>query len=184
MALAISSVKTFAEGNHKVKTFQLAWDSSYLSGGETLTAATLGLYTITDFKIDSTSGFVFKYDYTNSVVKAYTVCNTYTATVDPASMLTDTVANTDVTITGAVTTDIVEVIPPNTLEAGIVVQQAWVTATNTVRLRLCNTSSGTVDPASATWTFNLRNASGALKEVKSTYDLSAVTGVRAKVQGF
>lgn len=183
MALTLTSRSQVVAGNKRNVYITAAWDSSYASGGESLTAANLGLRTITRLTAEPMSGFVFLYDYTNSVLRAYTQFNTYTATVDIASLATDAIANTQVTVAGALTTDIVDVIPPVTLEAGISIQTAWVSAADTIQVRVSNTSAGTVDAASGTFTFNLHNASGAPKEVKSAYSLAAVTGVRIKAEG-
>lgn len=105
-----------------------------------------------------------------------------TTSVNPASLATDAIANLDVTVTGAATTDDVWVVPAVTLEAGIVVQSARVQSADTVRLRLLNTSAGTVDAAAANWDFILRNAKAREIEATST-ELQAFTAVKLEVAG-
>lgn len=75
-----------------------------------------------------------------------------TVAVNPASIAANTTGDTDVTITGALTTDIVTVHPPSTLEAGLVSGGAWVQSANTVRIRLGNVTAAPIDGASANWT--------------------------------
>ena len=52
-----------------VKT--VALDSSYPTGGESLTAAMLGLSTVVFLIAQPTSGYVFEYNYTDSKLLAY-----------------------------------------------------------------------------------------------------------------
>ena len=73
------------------------------------------------------------------------------ATVDPASLGAASVANTAVTVTGVLSGDVVEPIPPAAFEA--VAVQSAIASANTVTLRLVNGSAGAIDPASATWSF-------------------------------
>lgn len=77
----------------------------------------------------------------------------YTATVNPASLATGTSNDTAVTVTGVLTTDYVQAIPPAALEAGINLSHAWANAADSITVRVSNVSAGTVDAASATWTF-------------------------------
>lgn len=58
-------------GNLRYARVTIAFDSSYPTGGESLTAADLGLKTIDLLQVQSKSGLVFEYDYTNSKVLAY-----------------------------------------------------------------------------------------------------------------
>lgn len=86
---------------------------------------------------------------------ALTLVKTGTVAVDPASLLTATLNETAVTITGAAVGDIVIMNPPSALEATLAFAGAYVSATNTVKVRLANISAGTVDGASASWTYTL-----------------------------
>lgn len=90
--------------------------------------------------------------------KAYTFVNGAkleygTVAVDPASLTTGSEGNTDVTITGAKTGDLVFMSPPATLDSGLVFKGASVQSADTVRVVLRNASGSTVDGASLTWSY-------------------------------
>jgi sarcosine oxidase gamma subunit len=70
-------------------------------------------------------------------------------------MLTLTSNETSVTISGAAAGDIVIMNPPSDLESSLTYGGAYVSATDTVKVRLTNHSAGTVDGASTTWTYCL-----------------------------
>lgn len=76
-----------------------------------------------------------------------------TVAVNPGSLLTLTSEDVSVTITGAATGDIVIMNPPSTLESSLSFAGAYVSATNTVKVRITNHSASTVDGASTTWTY-------------------------------
>jgi hypothetical protein len=71
MALTISSVNYSTNGGMLRTSGLLAFDSSYPTGGEALTAANMGLNTLESVDILSKNGFTFEYDHTNSKVLAY-----------------------------------------------------------------------------------------------------------------
>lgn len=74
-----------------------------------------------------------------------------TATLNFASTLNGaTSAELTVTVTGAAAGDKVVIGAPATLEAGLI-PFGYVSAANTVSIRVANVSGGTVDPASASW---------------------------------
>lgn len=76
---------------------------------------------------------------------------TATATLNFASTASAaTSAELTVTVTGAAVGDKVVLGAPSTLEAGLI-PFGYVSATNTVSIRVFNGSGGTVDPASASW---------------------------------
>lgn len=75
---------------------------------------------------------------------------TATATLDFASTADGAVASLTATVTGAATGDFVIVSPPGNFGAGLLAF-GFVSAANTVTVRLINGSGSTVDPASATW---------------------------------
>lgn len=76
---------------------------------------------------------------------------TATATLNFASTATGAVATAlTVTVTGAAVGDKVVLGAPSTLEAGLIAF-GFVSAADTVSIRLANLSGGTVDPASASW---------------------------------
>ena len=73
MALTVAVTRRNVAGHQNIVTGTIAFDSSYPTGGESLTAADLGLRTV-DLMLfqQSDIGFTFSYDYTNSKVKVYT----------------------------------------------------------------------------------------------------------------
>lgn len=74
-------------------------------------------------------------------------------TVNPASIAAGAVGETTVTITGVQVGDLVQLIPPTTLEAGLVIGQPFVSAADTVKFRMINGTGGAVDAASGSWTY-------------------------------
>lgn len=75
---------------------------------------------------------------------------TATATLDFASIAAGAVGTLTATVTGAATGDFVIVAPPGNLTAGLVFC-GFVSAANTVTIRIINGTAGAVDPASATF---------------------------------
>jgi|SRR5262245_28634247 len=71
MALTISNKVALSMGNAWGVGFQIAFDSSYASGGESLLPADIGLSTILFTNFAPRSGFSFEYDYTNQVLKVF-----------------------------------------------------------------------------------------------------------------
>lgn len=78
------------------------------------------------------------------------VALTATATLDFASIAAGAVGTLTTTVTGAATGDFALVSPPGNLTAGLV-HSAFVSAANTVTIRIINGTAGAIDPASATW---------------------------------
>jgi hypothetical protein len=70
MALTITSLNIRPVSNSYAVTGQVAFDSSYPTGGESLTARDIGLRTIDFIVFEQRSGVVFDYDYTNAKVLA------------------------------------------------------------------------------------------------------------------
>jgi hypothetical protein len=75
---------------------------------------------------------------------------TATASLDFASTAQNTCNELSIPLSGAATGDAVSISPPAAIEAGFV-WSAYVSSANTVSIRLCKITSGTVDPANATW---------------------------------
>lgn len=71
-------------------------------------------------------------------------------TLDFPSIAAGAIAELTVTVVGAAAGDVVHLGPPATLEAGLMAS-ARVSATDTVTIRVHNTTGGAVDPVSATW---------------------------------
>ncbi len=77
-----------------------------------------------------------------------------TAVLDLAAIATITAAYQAVTVPGVLATDVlVNIVPPSGLEAGVIVSGGYVSAANTVQVRLGNPTAGSINPASATWGF-------------------------------
>lgn len=77
-----------------------------------------------------------------------------TATLDFGSIGAGAVAELTIPLTGAVAGDSVAVAAPAALEAGLVFS-AFVSAADTVSLRVGNLTAGAIDPASADWTVSV-----------------------------
>lgn len=74
MALTITRTGDWhgVAGNLRYAYVKVDFDSSYPTGGESLTPADVGMREFVDVKIHPTSGFLFEYDYTNEKILAYT----------------------------------------------------------------------------------------------------------------
>lgn len=74
------------------------------------------------------------------------------AAIDFPSMAADSESTLAVTVSGVTTSGkfVVSLGWSSQLETGIVVKQAWVSAANTVSIRIANVSAATIDPASVT----------------------------------
>ena len=72
MALTVSVTRRVTAGNQHIVTGTIAFDSSYPTGGESFTAADLGLRVVDLMLVQATKGFDYEYDYTNSKVLVYT----------------------------------------------------------------------------------------------------------------
>jgi hypothetical protein len=76
------------------------------------------------------------------------------ATVDAAVMTANDSQDETVTVTGVKATDVViATIPPSNLDDDVVVSHAYVSAANTIVVRIANVGAGTPNPASGTWRF-------------------------------
>ena len=75
---------------------------------------------------------------------------TTTATLDFANILAAAIGTTTVTLRGAEPGNVVLLGPPSTIEAGLV-WSAYVSANDTITIRLYNGTGLAIDPASATW---------------------------------
>lgn len=73
-----------------------------------------------------------------------------TGAVDFGNAVAGAIVTGTITVTGAATGDAVALAPPSTIDAGLV-WAGFVSAANTVTIRLLNTTGGAIDPASATW---------------------------------
>lgn len=72
MALTVTEVsRNQGPGNRMEVIATVTFDSSYATGGESLTPASLGFQTFDFVSVTTSGGCVFEYDHTNSKVKAY-----------------------------------------------------------------------------------------------------------------
>ncbi len=67
--LTVTSTTEDVWGKKRVKIKSIAFDSSYASGGESLTKASIGLAATDEVIILPKNGYTFEYDYTNETVK-------------------------------------------------------------------------------------------------------------------
>lgn len=97
---------------------------------------------------DGTNFFV-----TNSTNARYTLAKTLTntAVLDFASTVAQSSTDLTITVTGAIDGDVVSIGVPNAAINANSSYSAWVSAVNTVKIRFNNYSTGTIDPASATF---------------------------------
>lgn len=157
---------------------KITFDSSYATGGESLTPADLGFDTnvvIVQLTAHTAAGYQFEYDYTNKKLKAYTPLRKFTGTLDPASLASVTARDDSVTMTGVLTThEIVAGRGPDALESKLVPKGYRASGADTITVRQDNPSAAAIDAASGTWTVFAANANMAGIEVASTTDLSAV----------
>jgi hypothetical protein len=72
------------------------------------------------------------------------------ATLDFSSIPANSTAQLTITVTGAAVGDVVQLGPPAALEVGLMAT-GFVSAANTVTVRLANVTTSSIDPASATW---------------------------------
>lgn len=83
-----------------------------------------------------------------SYVKAYTV------SVDPASIAAGVMAETTVTVTGVTTADTIVANPPTNLNADLEICAVYVSAADTVKIRLRNNhATNAVDETAKNWKF-------------------------------
>jgi hypothetical protein len=73
MSLTTTLVTQDVFGNKRMNCLNLAFDSSYPTGGEALAAQTMGLLNIDYVQFEPSEGFTFSYDHTNNKVQAYQV---------------------------------------------------------------------------------------------------------------
>lgn len=77
-----------------------------------------------------------------------------TVSINLASIAAGAEATVAVTVSGAAVGDIVVVNPP-ALTAGLGISYAYVSATDTVTIRVRNASGGAIDEAAGTWSYLL-----------------------------
>ena len=118
------------------------------SGSQLLIDAQVG--SISKFKVDNNGGLTASGTVTVGSGTAITRVLSATATLDFPSIASNDTHTLTITVTGAVAGDSVFLGCPAGLDAGLIFC-ASVTATNTVTVRMHNSSGGSTDPASATF---------------------------------
>lgn len=79
MALTLSKVSSTVVGNKRLKIYDVTFDSSYATGGESLTASDVGLRKVehvagSNLAVSSTpTAYFTSYDYTNAKLLAFTL---------------------------------------------------------------------------------------------------------------
>lgn len=83
MALSVTLLDMTVVGNKRMHTFKIAFDSSYPTGGEPLTASDLGLSILDFIMVEPAHGMLFEYDHANSKLKAMypSISHTHTITI-------------------------------------------------------------------------------------------------------
>ena len=79
-------------GNLKYKAIEITFDSSYPTGGESLTPGMIGFDDIINIVIEPSDGISFSYDYTNEKIKAYGVAPVPVTITDDDSAASNGVA--------------------------------------------------------------------------------------------
>lgn len=119
------------------------------------TAANFASSSGTPLVVNRTTGIAYVLDSTESVVEVgfrSTISAVYanTASLTFGAVASNGVAEQTITVTGAAAGDAVAVGAPAALETGLTFS-AYVSAANTVTVRLHNNTAGPVTPAVATW---------------------------------
>lgn len=96
MALTVTTADENVAGARKTKVVNVTFDSSYPTGGEGFTPASVGFVSFTFVDIAPSDGYVYEFDYTNNKIIAYWVDTTTDGA--PMAQVADT---TD--LSGAVT---------------------------------------------------------------------------------
>lgn len=87
--------------------------------------------------------------------KLFVPAKKFSATINPTSVANATAANQTFTVSGLTTDmDIVGICMPS-LEAGVTISNAFVSATNTLSIRFSNNTAAPIDPASQTVRFSV-----------------------------
>ena len=71
MALTVAVTERSQSGNKIVNRGTIAFDASYPTGGESLTANQLGLRVVESINFEVEVGHVLEYDYSNATVKVF-----------------------------------------------------------------------------------------------------------------
>ena len=186
MALAISNSKTSVFGNKRISNFDVAFDSSYPTGGEPLSLSNLGLSEVDIVLISQKSGYMLEYDYTNKKVLAYrsagfTPAGSVAAPVFTGDALATHTHKQQIATGATAAADSTSgALAKNAAGTETVVRLMGTAISTTYELgeseaKTAGTPAGTNNAPAFTGT---AVAAAALIEVANTTDLSALTGVR------
>ncbi|MEW6214548.1 MAG: hypothetical protein AB1478_04995 [Nitrospirota bacterium] len=172
MALSITIKGHNVIGNRRQTIATVDFDSSYPTGGESLTARNLALGIIDMLQVESKSGYIFDYDYTNNKLKVFypraAIANTLAIADHAALAHSGTAATTPALAHEAGATAVTSTaatMPDHAAAACTVTQPADHAA-------MAHTISGVAGVAA-----------GAGEEVPDTTNLSALTSVRVIAMG-
>lgn len=154
MAVTVTINKREAVGRARYRSGTIDFDASYPTGGESLSAADLGLGSVDLCLLAPASGLMFEYDHTNSKVKALYPTGGAAA---PATRVAPVAA------------------APTASGANAVVPAGATAVTSTAAQPTLTITQPTITAPALTAGIGL--------EVGNTTDLSAVTGVRFVVWG-
>lgn len=73
MPLTLTERARGVAGNLRYAVYTVAFDSSYASGGEPLTAANMNMDSVHLVEADAPAGYHVAYDYTNALLRAYRI---------------------------------------------------------------------------------------------------------------
>lgn len=167
--------QVYAAGTPRFLTGRFTFPASYTTGGNSMDLRTF-FNSLQGVLIAPRDGFAFQYDLAARTVMAFTNFHEFTPSVDPPSIAAGTATDVAVTVTGVVTADHITAIPPAAIEAGLVLLTARASGTNTVTLRLHNSTAGAIDGAARTW--NILAYSARERQVPAGTNLSALTDIR------
>lgn len=160
MALTISNLVRHNVGDARLHVGTIDFDSSYPTGGESLTPANVGLVKIDSMDFDSQSGYTFVYDHSNQKVLVYVASPG--GTLDKPTFTVNS--------SGAIGTN---------MEIGLSADAATATlegGTGITAQRVLTTTSPVGTP-----TFT--GTASALAEVAGSTSLATLTGVRFRAWG-
>jgi hypothetical protein len=180
-----SSYPNESFGSVRCRCVTATMDSSYPTGGESLTAVELGFpvgSTILLVLATPASGYLPEYDYTNNKLKVLTPIKSYAVTHDAASINAETSADQTLTVTGVGATDqAIGIQGPAAMTARGAFQSTRVTAANEVTARITNFGDDAVDTASGSYLIHTTGANGSALEIPDT---TSLTGIAFRVIAF
>lgn len=157
-------------GNRRVANVTVAFDSSYPTGGESFTAADVGMRVIEKVQAQSDNGYNFEFDYTNNLLLVYKDQSSGVLSIDTTGVGNDT-ANVDATLMSYTLPASTLAFNGQTVKVTAWGQTAYDTAVRTVKARFGpGLQVGTTDlGANSTWAW------------KTVYEVTRVTATTADI---